>query len=144
MYFCRVPDRLRHSLEVYKKPDAFLVKREGRWAPVSIDSFANQVRARAADLTRRGVVRGDRVAIFSENRIDWAVADQAVLSIGAVCVPIYATLPPDHVGPLLADSRAVGAFVSGEAQRAKGEAGGSQAPGLERGGSFYLDRAPAG
>ncbi|HEY3155989.1 MAG TPA: long-chain fatty acid--CoA ligase [Candidatus Eisenbacteria bacterium] len=137
-----VPDLLRHALEVHRKPDAFLVKREGLWVPVSIDSFANQVRARAADLTRRGVVRGDRVAIFSENRIDWAVADQAVLSIGAVCVPIYATLPADHVGPLLADCGAVGAFVSSEAQRAKVESVRPQTPGLKWVVSFDVDGAP--
>jgi len=70
------------------------------------------------------------VAILSENRIEWAVADQAILGIGAVSVPIYATLPPDHVGPLVADSGAVGAFVSSAAQRAKVETVRADAPGL--------------
>ena len=136
-----IPDLLRHACEVQKKPDAFLVKHEGRWTPVSIDSFADQVRARAADLVGRGVVRGDRVAILSENRIEWAIADQAMLSIGAVCVPIYATLPADHVGPLLADSGAVGAFVSSEAQRAKVESVRAEAPGLKWVVSFDVDGA---
>ena len=125
-----IPDLLRHAVDVHRKQDAFLVKRDGRWMPVSIDSFAGLVRAHAADLIRRGVKNGDRVAILSENRIEWAVADQAILAIGAVSVPIYPTLPADHVGPLLSDSGAVGAFVSSEAQRAKVESVRAEAPGL--------------
>ena len=114
-----IPDLLRHAAETHRKPDAFLVKREERWEPVSIDSFVERVRAVAADLSARGVKHGDRVAILSENRIEWAIADQAILSIGAVVVPIYATLPADHVAPMLADSGAVGAFVSSVAQEEK-------------------------
>jgi len=104
---------------VHRKVDAFLVKREGRWAPVSIDEFDVQVRAAATALQARGVERGDRVAILSENRLEWAVADQAILSIAAINVPIYPTLPTTQVQPLLADCGAVGVFVSSAAQRAK-------------------------
>src|SRR5439155_16235448 len=86
--------------------------------------------AHAADLIRRGVKNGDSGAILSENRIEWAVADQAILAIGAVSVPVTLTLPADHVGPLLSDSGAVGAFVSSEAQRAKVESVRAEAPGL--------------
>ena len=125
-----IPDLLRHAIETHRKGDAFLVKRDGRWEPVSIESFAERVRAVAADLVARGVKHGDRVAILSENRLEWAIADQAILSIGAVCVPVYATLPADHVGPLLADSGAVGAFVSSAAQRAKVESVRREVPGL--------------
>ncbi|HMI32149.1 MAG TPA: AMP-binding protein, partial [Candidatus Limnocylindrales bacterium] len=125
-----IPDLLRHALE-HQKPNAFLVKREGRWDPVTIADFAARVHAVAGDLVARGVKHGDRVAILSENRIEWAVADQAILAIGGVSVPIYATLPPDHVGPLLSDSGAVGAFVSSAAQRAKVEKVRADAPGLK-------------
>jgi len=126
-----IPDLLRHALETHRKPDAFLVKRDGRWNPVSIQDFAARVRAVAADLVGRGVKRGDRVAIFSENRLEWAIADQAILSFGAVCVPIYATLPPDHVGPLLEDSGAVGVFVSSAAQEEKVRSVIREAPALQ-------------
>lgn len=125
-----IPDLLRHAIETHRKPDAFLVKRDGRWEPVSIESFGGRVRAVAVDLSARGVKHGDRVVILSENRLEWAIADQAILAIGAVSVPVYATLPPDHVGPLLVDSGAVGAFVSSAAQRAKIEVERSKAPGL--------------
>jgi long-chain acyl-CoA synthetase len=125
-----IPDLLRKALE-HQKPNAFLVKREGRWEPVTIADFAARVHAVAADLVARGVKHGDRVVILSENRIEWAVADQAILALGGVCVPVYATLPPDHVSPLLADSGAVGAFVSNEAQRSKVESVRAGAPGLK-------------
>ena len=126
-----VPDLLRHSLETHRKPDAFLVKRQGKWEPVSISEFAERVRPVAAELVARGVKRGDRVAILSENRLEWAIADQAILSIAAVVVPIYATLPADHVGPLLADSGAVGAFVSSAAQEEKVRSVIREAPSLQ-------------
>ena len=125
-----VPDLLRHSLETHRKADAFLVKRDGRWEPVSIFEFADRVRATAAELVRRGVARGDRVVILSENRLEWAIADQAILSIAAISVPIYATLPADHVWPLVADSGAVGAFVSSAAQEEKLRSGIREAPSL--------------
>jgi long-chain acyl-CoA synthetase len=125
-----VPDLLRHALETHPKPDAFQGKKEGLWVPTSTEVFAKRVRAAAADLARRGVLRGDCVAILSENRIEWAVADQAILSLSAVSVPIYATLPADHVGPLLADSAAVGVFVSSEAQREKVESVRKDTPAL--------------
>jgi long-chain acyl-CoA synthetase len=114
-----IPDLLRHSVETHRKPDAFLVKGQDRWEPVSISEFAERVRAVARDLAARGVKHGDRVAILSENRIEWAIADQAILAIGGVVVPIYATLPADHVAPMLADSGAIGAFVSSVAQEEK-------------------------
>src|SRR6266550_974977 len=62
-----IPDLLRHAIETHRKPDAFLVKRDGRWEPVSIEDFASRVRAVEADLVARGVKHGDRVAILSEN-----------------------------------------------------------------------------
>src|ERR1041385_7574620 len=126
-----VPDLLRHSIETHRKADAFLVKRQGRWQPVSIFEFEVRVRAVAAELVRRGVKRGDRVVILSENRLEWAIADQAILSIAAVSVPVYATLPADHVAPLVADSGAVGAFVSNAAQEEKVRSGIRQAPSLQ-------------
>jgi len=114
-----IPELLRHSVETHGKPDAFLVKGQDRWEPVSISELAERVRAVARDLAARGVTHGDRVAILSENRIEWAIADQAILSIGGVVVPIYATLPADHIAPMLADSGAIGAFVSSVAQEEK-------------------------
>jgi long-chain acyl-CoA synthetase len=123
-----LPDLLRYAREVHRKADAFLVRRGGHWVPVSIEQFGDRVDALAAALRSRGVRRGDRVVLLSENRIEWAIADFAILSLGAITVPIYATLPSGEVAPLLADCRPSGAFVSSREQREKLEAARGTAP----------------
>jgi long-chain acyl-CoA synthetase len=114
-----VPDLLRHARETHRKSNAFLVRRAGTWAPISIEAFARQVEATGAWLQTQGVMAGDRVAILSESRYEWVVADLAIISIGAISVPLYHTLPAGQIAPLLADSGVVGAFVSSAAQREK-------------------------
>jgi long-chain acyl-CoA synthetase len=125
-----IPDLLRHARAVHRKADAFLVKRDGKWRAVSIDEFAEQVTARAGMLRALRVGRGDRVAILSENRIEWAVTDFAIVSLGAITVPVYPTLIASQVAPLLADAGVSGAFVSNQAQIEKLESIRSQLPTL--------------
>ncbi len=117
-----IPDLLRYARKTHPKPDAFLVKREGRWEPVSIGDFGVRVDALAAWLRARGVHPGDRIVILSENRIEWAIADFAILSIAAITVPLYPTLPATELAPLLAECGPSGAFVSTRGQREKLEA----------------------
>ena len=66
-----------------------------------------------------GLGKGDRVAILSENRWEWAVTDFAVLAIGAVDVPLYPTLTPEQIGYMLRDSGAKVAVVSTREQYEK-------------------------
>ena len=75
-----------------------------------------RVRAVAAALRSWGIGKGDRVAILSENRWEWAIADFACLALGAVDVPIYPNLLADQIIPLLADSGSRVIFVSTRAQ----------------------------
>jgi long-chain acyl-CoA synthetase len=114
-----VPDLLRHARETHRKSNAFLVRRAGDWVPISIETFVRDVEVTGAWLQARGVMPGDRVAILSESRYEWVVADLAIISIGAISVPLYHTLPAGQIAPLLADSGVVGAFVSSAAQREK-------------------------
>jgi len=114
-----VPELLRYACETHKKPNAFLVRRAGVWTPISSDDFEKQVAAAAAWMKAHGVMRGDRVAILSESRYEWAVVDLAILTLGAVSVPFYATLPTGQIAPLIADSGAIGAFASNREQRDK-------------------------
>src|SRR5687767_5481398 len=125
-----IPDLLRHSLETHPKPNAFLVRRAGEWTPISTEKFATDVSAAGAWLREKGVAPGDRVAIISESRYEWAVVDVAILSMGAISVPLYPTLPANQIAPLLVDAGVIGAFVSGAAQIEKVElvvAGGEMA-----------------
>jgi long-chain acyl-CoA synthetase len=68
--------------------------------------FLRQVRAGAALLVRRGLMRGDRVAIISENRHEWCSAYLSILSAGGIAVPMDAQLGSGEIGNLLRDSGA--------------------------------------
>ena len=103
----------------YNKPDAMMVRVGGTWQPISHATILERVRRIALGLSSIGVARGDRVAILSENRPEWALADYACLTGGFADVPIYATLPAEQIPYLLEDSGSVAIFVSTPAQAAK-------------------------
>lgn len=90
-----------------------------QWAPISSDTLRIRVMAVAGALRRWGVGPGDRVAILSENRPEWTIADFASLLLGAVTVPIYATLTAEQTAYILRDSGARVIFLSTEAQLRK-------------------------
>ena len=89
------------------------------WKPISSKQMYGRVRAAVALLESWGVKRGDRVALVSENRWEWAVADFAVLAIGAVDVPLYQTLTPEQMGYILKDAGCKAIFLSSKQQYAK-------------------------
>jgi long-chain acyl-CoA synthetase len=93
-------------------PKLLLSKVGGVWKPIPAADFGFTVRALSLGLNSLGIQPGDRVAILSENRPEWAMADFAVLCAGAWSVPIYPTLPAGQVAPLLNDSAAKAIFVS--------------------------------
>ena len=102
------------------KPAAVACKPAGGdWRSLTHAEIAERVRRAGLALRRLGIGRGDRVAILSENRPGWLVADFACLGIGATDVPIYPTLPPAQVRYILADSGAAAVFVSSAPQLAK-------------------------
>jgi long-chain acyl-CoA synthetase len=103
----------------HAKPDCFLVKSEGRYQGVSSQEALRQVAALASLLSRLHVERGDRVAILSENRVEWALTDYALLGLGAISVPIYITLLEPDLEYILRDSGAKGIVVATEPQLAK-------------------------
>jgi len=107
------------AVEQFDKPDALQVKRGGRYEPISHAALAQQVRRIALGLEESGVRAGDRVAILSENRPEWAVADYACLTLGIADVPIYPNLPPEQIAYQLVDSACVAIFVSTAEQAAK-------------------------
>ena len=81
-------------------------KRDGRWRETSCEEFREQVDRFALGLHELGVRRGDRVALHAESCTEWLVADLAILSLGAVDVPIYTTQPPEQIEHILRDSEA--------------------------------------
>jgi len=113
------------------KPDLLLSKVGGTWRPISAADFGFTVRALSLGLNALGIQPGDRVAILSENRPEWAMADYAILCGGAWSVPIYPTLPAAAIAGLLNDSGVRAIFVSTAEQVAKIQAIRAQCPALE-------------
>src|ERR1041384_3023510 len=93
--------RKRHA-----KGDALSLKRGGQWLYIPGEAIIQRVRAVALGLSALGIKKGDRVALLSENRPDWSVVDLAILSLGAINVPIYTTQAPEQVRFILEDSGA--------------------------------------
>ena len=84
---------------------------DGKWVDVTCAQAAAQIRSAAQGLIALGVQPGDRVAIFSATRFEWAILDLAILSVGALTVPIYETSSADQVHWVLEDSGAVVVFA---------------------------------
>jgi long-chain acyl-CoA synthetase len=100
-------------------PSVMLQRLGGEWVPISSDALRERVMAVAGALRSWGIGKGDRVAILSENRPEWTIADFASLLIGAVTVPIYATQTAEQTAYILQDSGARVVFLSSEAQLRK-------------------------
>ncbi len=103
----------------------------GTWKPITSQQMYGRVRAMVEALKSWGVQAGDRVALLSENRWEWAVADFATLAMGAVDVPLYQTLTPEQMGFMLNNSGAKVVIVSTREQYDKVVAAGEIAS-LER------------
>ena len=89
------------------------------WETLTYQDVAGRVRQVALGLCALGIERGDRVALLSENRVEWAIIDLATLAVGAVSVPIYPTLPAAQVAHILSDSGATAIFAENAKQAAK-------------------------
>ncbi|HEU0052033.1 MAG TPA: long-chain fatty acid--CoA ligase [Longimicrobium sp.] len=107
------------AVDRFDRPNAVLHKAGGAWTPISHRELEARTARLAAALAASGIGPGDRVAILSENRPEWAVADFAVLGLGAIDVPLYPTLPANQVAYILQDCGAKAVFVSTPQQAAK-------------------------
>ena len=93
--------------------------REGGCTTFSSQEFFEGIRALSLGLTALGLRRGDRVALISDSRPEWVMADLAVLSAGGVTVPVYPTLSASQARFILKESGCRIAVVSNAVQVAK-------------------------
>ena len=107
------------AVERFQKPDALQYKRDGAYRPISSRELEERVRHVALGLQDLGVQRGERVAILSESRPEWAIVDYACLSAGLADVPVYPTLPAEQIPYIVNDSGAIAIFTSTPEQAAK-------------------------
>ena len=107
-----LPELCLTALRLRARFDALNHKQDGEWQHISAAEMAQRVRAIALGLEALGLKKGDRVALLSENRPEWSIVDLAILSLGAVNVPIYTTQAVEQVRYILEDSQARVLFVS--------------------------------
>ncbi|HEV2148096.1 MAG TPA: long-chain fatty acid--CoA ligase [Longimicrobiaceae bacterium] len=114
-----IPRIFLRAVDRYDRAEAVRHKEGGAWKSLDHREMEERVTRLAAALSAAGVQAGDRVAILSENRPEWAIVDYAVLGLGGVVVPIYATLPANQVAYILENCGARAIFASTPEQVAK-------------------------
>ena len=132
------------AVEGHDRPNALQTKVGDVYQPISHRTLADRVRHVAFGLRALGVTSSDRVAILSENRPEWAIADYASLMSGIADVPIYPTLPAEQIAYILRDSGAVAGFASTEEQLEKIRSVRAQLPALQNVVVFEDDAARGG
>ncbi|AMY09791.1 Long-chain-fatty-acid--CoA ligase FadD15 [Luteitalea pratensis] len=106
-------------LREHPRPDLLQQCTSAGLRPCATDAFVERVRATGLALADMGLQPGDRVAIMSETRQEWIVADMGIVTARLVTAPIYPTLSGLQARFILQDSGARGVFVSDVAQAEK-------------------------
>ncbi|MGZ7065206.1 MAG: AMP-dependent synthetase/ligase [Candidatus Aminicenantales bacterium] len=107
-----LPQLLLNTLRSYPKEDLLLVKKEGKYTPISAREFGDAVRDICLGLNAIGFRAGDKLCLLSENRPEWTMTDLAALCGGGLTVPIYTTLVPEQIHYIINDSDATVVVVS--------------------------------
>ncbi len=110
---------LRQSAAKHADSAALSYRRSGSYLTLSYRQFYTRVLMAARGLLKAGLESGDNVAIFSENRAGWAIADFGIQSAGGTSVPIYATNTGAQAAYVINHCVAKIVFVSGRLQYEK-------------------------
>ena len=88
-------------------------KYNGKWESLSTNDFYKKVQILSRKLIEIGIKKGEKIALIStQNRTEWCIADNSVLQIGAVTVPIYPTISKNEFQYVLNHSESKICFVS--------------------------------
>ena len=107
------------AIEEKDRPDCFLYKSEGRYQSISSREALRKASALASALERLGARPGERIALLSENRPEWALTDYAILGMRAITVPLFPTLLEPDLEFILRDSESKGIVVATDSQLRK-------------------------
>jgi long-chain acyl-CoA synthetase len=116
MTYRNLAEMHRRQAERLGPRPALRFKRHGLYRDLSWDDYREQVLAAAAALIDAGVRPGDRVGLLAENRVEWLIADMAILAAAAVNVPPHAPLTPRQIHFQLNDAGVRWLIVSSRAQ----------------------------
>lgn len=110
--FDRIFDVLYYQKTHFPKKDALNHKVNGQWVHFSTDEILNLVSKTSKFIMASGIQPGDRVALVSNNRVEWNVIDLAITQTGAVCVPVYPTISEADYKYIFSHAEVKMAFVS--------------------------------
>jgi len=127
----RTIERLwRDAVAAGRPTPAYLIQDGQEWRPLSWADAAERVESYANGLLSLGVRKGDAFSILASSRVEWALFDFALGTIGAIGAAIYANSSPKDAGYILDHSESVGVLCEDETQRAKVESVRTEAPRL--------------
>ncbi len=104
----------QNQAEKLKGKACVAYKKDGAYKDISWEEMNRMVKNLACYLLSLGIKKGDRIGLFSPNRYEWWVADLAIISIGAVNVPVYSTNSPEETEYVLHNSESKLCFVGTE------------------------------
>lgn len=111
-------DRISRHFINLERP-ALMHKVKDKWVGITYRELRDTVRSFAMGLLALGLKRGDMVGIISENRPEWVFSDLAILSIGAVDVPMYPSSTSNTIEYIMNDSECKAVIVSNKLQLTK-------------------------
>ena len=118
----RTIERLwRDAVAAGRQTPAYLVQHGDEWRELSWTEAADRVEGYANGLLSLGVRKGDAFAILGSSRVEWALFDFALGSIGSIAAPIYANSSTKDTGYILDHSESIGVLCEDDVQRAKVE-----------------------
>jgi long-chain acyl-CoA synthetase len=110
------------SMSAFASRPLFGTKKAGSWTWMTYGEFGSLVARFRGGLASMGVAQGDRVAIISNNRVEWAVAAYACYGLGAAFVPMYEAQNPHEWDFIVRDCEATTLIVANESVLAKAKA----------------------
>ena len=113
--FANLVELVDRSCDSFAARPLFGTKRDERWSWTTYEAFRELVLRCRGALASLGVRAGDKVAIISNNRVEWAAVAFATYSSGAIIVPMYEAQRPSEREFILADCGAKVVFVAGRA-----------------------------
>ena len=114
-----LPQMFRYTIERFPDVPALMGKTKGSYMPITYRQMAMQVRSFGRGLIALGVQRKDHIALLSDNRPEWAIADMSFAHIGAVNVGTFPNSPTNQVEYIISDSGSKVIVVSGLTQLKK-------------------------
>ncbi len=116
MKYRNLGDMFLAKLKEFPDKIAYMFKKDGAWQSVTYAQVVERGKKIAAGLASLGIKKGDRVAVVSANRLEWALIDHASQCLGIVLVPIYPSLLKEQIQYILNDSEAKVVFSENDIQ----------------------------